>query len=186
MDLTSTTFRTFILIALQLIYCSALASAGWCGQGIGAGDFEPKRVIVVASRKIAKSQIIVDPDLHESVINSRGLDENDYPRRTSIIGQQSMYDIIPGQIVQEHLLVPRATNGMKDSAARLFIAPYVQAKRRIAAGKIVASADLVSGTIETTDSSKWAESRASVIGSRVKIAISSGQIITTDVLLRRR
>ena len=141
--------------------------------------------MVVAAIKIAENQIIADSYLYESVVNSRGLDENDYPRRTAVIGRRSKYDIIPGQIIQEHLLVPRAANGIKESAERLFIAPYVQAKRHIAAGKVVASADLVSGTIETTDSSKWAESRASVIGSRSETAINAQQIITTDVLRKR-
>ncbi len=172
-------------VALFTIYSCAFAPKAWCGQSITPPDeSEPKSVVVFAATNIPEGAVIGERAVHESVINSRGYKDTDILSRDSIIGRRARYGFVPGQLIMEHNLLPKRKSGTKKSSTPTFDSTFVQAKSTISAGSIIARTDLITGTVKTTDSSRWVKSVDEAVALRASYTIIAGQILTTDILHR--
>ncbi|RTL42362.1 MAG: hypothetical protein EKK48_10230 [Candidatus Melainabacteria bacterium] len=177
--------RAFI-VSFAVVTFAVLTQNAQCGQSIDSksNPSEPKSVVVFATRAISKGTVIVDADLRESVINSRGFRESDIPGRNSITGRRSRYAMTKGQIILERDLLPSHAKP-KNAEQSKHSANFVQAKRAIRAGSIIARSDLTEGSVKTTDSSTWVRNENQVVGMQAKFDIVAGQLLTTDVLIAK-
>lgn len=184
--LVDSRIRPILSRTIRLMLCmlagNIFVPGAWSGQSTVTDDeSEPKSVVVYAITNIPKGALIVDKDLQETIINSRGFKETDIAIRRFTTGRRAKYQITEGQIILENCLVPNREKRNKQMKCRKHVASFVQAKNEIPSGKVISLTDLRTGSVKTADSTGWLKSVEQAVGMRTKSSIARGQILTSDL-----
>lgn len=172
-------------IAAFVVALTSFSPPAWCGQSISVDDSsETKSVVVYALNRIPKGALILDKDLEDSIINSRGISESQIAIRRFTVGRRSKYEIAPGQIIMENLLVQTKRLNNNQVSFQKHTATFVQAKNEIPAGRIILLKDLRTGSVKTIDSASWISTSNQVVGKQSKNRIFKGQIFTKDIAFK--
>ena len=185
MAVFATKEKKIFLALLTFASYATSAPEAKCGQSLDptGKNSGPKSVVVFASRKISKGARIVEDDLREMVINSRGLREADIPIRKSLIDRRPRFEIAQGQVIFEHDLMQRRAKLRSSIKLRKYLTKFIEARKHISEGATITRSDLFVGSVRTSDSSKWLSQIEQAVGMQARSDIVRGQLITTDALM---